>query len=1094
MQNLPENISVWLCEHGLEEHVEAFQRNHINFDVLPLLSEQDFTALGIASIGQRLRLQQAIQSLPPDFASIPREPGNPATPSSSDSFEEAGTDPASNTNTRRQLTVLYLDLVGSTTLSRQLDPEDYGDLIGQFRKRCSYKIIRYGGYIAQFMGDGILAYFGYPVAHENAVVHAVTSAMEIINDVHGSKSGEQTIILRAGIATGFALAADHEQARISGDVNIYGEVPNLAARIQDMATPGTLLVSELTQSLASRAFDFKQQPATQLKGFSDPISLWQARAPAHPLRVKDNLADFLSEGTKFFNRSNEINTLKKCWEAIPSNTANIVAVSGEAGIGKSALLRQIIQHIREEGHRVFSVGGTSLNVNTAFHPLTTFISEVVKPQNSELTREYVCTYLQQMGISSPDRVELLLKFSGLLETTEQEEGTSDPLEQRELTKSTLLEFLIQLSTSKAISKNKFLLLFEDLHWWDASSLEVLKEFLPNLNRSKILVVVTYRHEFEESWIGEVELLKLKLEQLKPARIEQIVESTANEVKLGNHVVDEIIGRAGGNPLFAEELTKSMAELSRESVSSGGAASAVMQQVPYSLQDSLMARLDRLTEYKEIAQISAIIGREFSYEKLQHVAETSESKLLSALSRLVQAELLTSVERDGAMHYRFTHALLHEAAYNSVPKRNRKLWHGRVAAYLENQYPPPRIRQPDLLAHHYFGAGNSITAFELWHVAGTQAMMQSANREAAGHFRSAIVAIDALQSNTSKEVQIGKDFVINKKISVLADLGNVLTASEGYAADETGLAYQKAWELIKSESNSATKFSILYGLWNYNLVGAKTRLALENADAFHAIAKSDNNSIAQMAGDCMLGQNLAMLGSFSEAHEHLQKAQSNSTAERRQQAIADYGEEPALTSMSFDAWMLWHFGEYKQATKLSQQATRMAREFGHVNSTALALTFDGILNLMLQFPETALQRAEEVLTLTNYQDLAYWEAEANIIKGKSLLELGDKQNGVSAMETGLQAWKQTGAQEHFVPSHISFLAAGYLKDDRPKDALLLLNEAFEIVDRTEERWFLGELHRINAECLTQLEYDSATCLLYTSPSPRDRTRSRMPSSA
>ncbi len=1066
MQNPPIDITEWLREHGMEEHVEAFLNNHIDFDVLRLLSEENLTSLGVDSIGQRLRLQQAIKDLPHDKAITADAALN--TPSPDVSAAATRNELASITQTRRQLTVMFLDLVGSTNLSRQLDPEDYGDLIGHFRKRCSDKIIQYGGFIAQFMGDGILVYFGYPVAHENAAIHAVTSAMEIIADVHGSASGEQRIILRAGIATGFALAGNHEKATISGDINVLGEVPNLAARIQDAAKPGTLLVSELTQSLASGVFEFTQLPPTELKGIPNPVSLWQVNT--HASRPQEVLFDYFSEGSKFFNRASELKTLTQCWEAIPSNSANIVAVCGEAGIGKTSLLRQISRHIASDGHRVFTIGGSSLQVNTAFYPLIAFIKAVIKPQNTEVTRESFTTHLQETGINNPKLIEPLLKITGLAAASSKEEKTTDPIEQRELAKATLLEFLLQLSSSKLTAKSKFLLLFEDLHWWDASSLEVLKEFLSKLNKSGILVVVSYRNEFEESWIEQPGIVKLKLETLEPSRIQQIVESNANGVKLGKRVVDEIIGRAGGNPLFAEELTKSMAELNRDTASRDGAQSAVTQVVPYTLQDSLMARLDRLSAYKEIAQISAIIGRDFSFEELKHVAESSESTLLSALSRLVQADLLTSAEKDGAIQYRFTHALVHEAAYNSVPKRNRKLWHGRVAAYLEKQYPSVKTIQPDLLAHHYFGAGNTKTAVDLWHAAGTQAMMQSANREAAGHFRSALVAIDALQSNASGHHQTEKDFAISKKISVLADLGNVLTASEGYAAHETGTAYQQAWGLIKGKSNSAAKFSILYGLWNYNLVGAKTDLALGNAFEFHEMAKSDHNSIALMAADCMLGQNLAMLGRFSEAHKHLQNTQRHSTPERRQRAIANYGEEPTLTSMSFDAWMLWHFGQFEDAANLSQSATRSARKFGHVNSTALALTFDGLLNIMLRFPETALQRAEEVLALTNDQDLAYWEAEAYIIKGKSLLELGDKR-GVSFMETGLEAWKQTGAQEHFVPSHISFLATGYRKTDRAEDALRLLDEAFDIVERTKERWFLAELHRIKSECLAQLEYDN-----------------------
>lgn len=1072
MRNSPVSIAEWLQQNGLTELVDSFLENHITIDVLPLLTEQDLIDLGVQSIGHRRRLLLSIQNLPSgdDLGS----PGESHSTPFSDSGSPAESDQPREaiTQTRRQLTVMFLDLVGSTTLSQQLDPEDYGDLIRDFRERCSNKILRYGGYIAQFMGDGILVYFGYPVAQENAAIHAITSAMEILSEVHGSTTGGHVITLRAGIATGFALADEQGEARISGDINVLGEVPNLAARIQDSAKPGTLLVSDATYSLAANAFEFNELEPAQLKGIAGLVRLRQVVSSSR--LYEDELMDFHSDGSRFFGRSGELATLKEHWDAIDSVNTRVVTVCGEAGIGKSTLLREISQYITDSGYQVFSIKGSSLHINTAFHPLFAFVGkamELHKIRDSNETRSLVCAYLEKIGITKPDVTESILRIADVTEPSDDKEQTIDPIEQRERTKNALLEFFIQFSSSDITTGNKFLLAIEDLHWWDASSLEVLPQLLSALNKPGFLVIVSYRPEFEETWINQIKHIKIKLDQLESAEIQQIVKSTANEVVLGNRVVDEIIKRSDGNPLFAEELTRSMTEMSRDATTLDNNQSIAAQQVPHSLQDSLMARLDRLSGFKEIAQISAIVGRAFSFEELLHVAEVCASRLLSALSRLAQAEVLISVVQDGVTQYRFTHALLHEAAYNSVPRRNRKLWHNRVAAYLEDQSPSARTNQPDLLAYHYFGAENRTTAIELWHAAGTQSMLQSANREAAGHFKTAFAAIETLESTESLKDPLIKEFATKMKVRVLADLGNVLTASEGYAANETGKAYQQAWDLIKHENDSVGKFSILYGLWNFNLVSAKTRAALKYADQFHAMAKSDHNSIALLAADCMLGQNLAMLGEFKDAHTYLQKAQSYGTTERRLQAVTDYGEEPTLTSMSFDAWMMWHFGLFQQAIDLSQQATQIAREVGHLNSTALALTFDGILNLLLRLPESALQRAEEVLVLTRDQDLAYWKAEAYIVKGKSLLELGDLHNGLSQMEKGLQAWKQTGALEHFVPSHMSFLAAGYLKSNRPNDALIMLDEAIGMVKRTDERWFLGELHRIRAESLIQLDHGS-----------------------
>lgn len=1030
-------ISAWLARHGLQQYSATFESNDIELRLLPSLTEQDFRELGVLSIGHRKKLQQAIAQLEQHGANESTQPL---------------LDPVSRTAERRQLTVMFVDLVGSTNLSRQLDPEDFGEVLKHYRQICSQITSRYGGFLAQFLGDGIMIYFGYPVAHENEVERALHAGIEMLAAVENMEPVlHEQLQIRIGVATGTAVVGNAFGVDPNQEFPVLGDIPNLAARLQGVAEPGAMIASEETRALSAYKFNFKPRSPELLKGFSEPVSFWEV-VSAIPQYDIDSVEG--REGlVGVVGRETEIECLNECWQQACSGAPVVVNLTGEAGIGKSALTRMMYQTAQNQDHKTISLYCSSLHENSAYHPVINLLERTANFSIEDTTdqqRQKLKLFLNSTEQGDIAIFELLTELMGIAPSESLNSLHMTPALQKEKTQDALARILLSFARSSAV-----LLIVEDLHWVDPSTLEVIERAIEFSNRSAIMLLATYRPEFIPPWQNRKGVVQLELERLDTDSISRLILKLSEGSDLPVSVVEQIIERTDGIPLYVEELTRTTLDSSAtKEVSSKGHQQniSVIPEVPSSLQDSLMVRLDRLAPFKEIAQLAAVVGRQFSLKLLAAVSSATEQTIHAAVEQFNQTGLVFSTGVPPDVSYIFKHALVHEAAYNSTLKSQRQRWHAEIAQVLEDFDGALGINPTILLAHHYQSAGNLEKSVQYWHLAGRKAISQSANLEANGHLRKGLDIVRSLPYSPDN---------VSLELELLIDLGDALTASAGYAAAETGQVYERAHQLAQAYPDAAEIFPAIYGLWNYYLVGAKTRQSLDYAERFHRLASQRQDTGKLVVANCMLGQNMAMLGKFIPARSHFSHVSATEAFEGENLLADIYGEDPRATSDSFDAWMLWHLGYPDQAEQCSDRAVERASTRQHGNSTALALTFDGILHILLRNPERARARADEVLALAAEQRLPYWNAEATIIKGWTKVILEDPLQGLVEMKQGLEAWRDTGASEHFVPGHTTFLAEGYLQAEQPAEGIAAIDQALNIIERTAESWYEAELHRHRA---------------------------------
>ena len=1031
-------ISDWLSSIGLEQYINAFEKNDIDLSLLSSLTEQDMQELGFKSIGHRKKLSAAIASIDAaNHSGQTLEIQNPVIAE------------------RRQLTVMFVDLVGSTSLSQQYDPEDLGLIIWKFRQSCSNIIKRYSGHISQYLGDGILVYYGYPQAHENDVESALRAGLEMIEamDVLEASIGIP-LQIRIGVTTGLVVVGEKIGDESPSERTILGETPNLAARLQAFAAPNTLVVSDITRQLAGAAFTFKDCGAQELKGFIHPVSIWEVESVrAVGSYEESGKSTDLGELT---GRHKERVLLQDCWSRALHHENQIVIVSGEAGIGKSRLIKDLRQSVNDDGHRVLSFYSSSFHQHSAFFPIISVLERsipIASGDSSEEKLKKLEKFLLQFDHVTGDTPQLLAALLSIPIDDRYPVIALTPQRQKDNT----LEILSQLMINLALHQS-LLLVFEDLHWSDPSTLQLIERVIQLSESQPIMVLATKRPEFVATWESIPMVREVKLERLDRQTVKDIIMRLTNNKPVPPQILEHIISRTDGIPLFVEELTKSLLEsklLIEQSDRYISGATLQQAGIPNTLQDSLMARLDRLAPFKEIAQLGAILGRSFKFEVLAAVSSLAEYTLKSGLAQFEHAELITCRGIAPDTICTFKHALVQEAAYKSVLRSNRQRWHASIAKVLEQQFAATVANTPEVLAYHFQGAVLHEQAIHYWSAAGRRAIQQSANLEAIGHLHKGLEAVDALADSPEKR---------HSELELLIELGGALTATAGYAASVTGEIYERANKLSQQLTDAPEVFPAVYGQWNFLLVRGETRRALGLAEKFQSLAQHQEDNFQGFAAHCMLGQNLAMLGEFDDALVHLEQSSVFYSSQRDDDMTDLYGEDPGVTSNSFKAWMLWQLGHPEQASLCSLLAVKRARERQHVNSTALALTFDSILQVLLRRPEQALVTADKVIALSTEQHLPYWQAEATIVRGWALLDQGDEKNGIQQMENGLLAWKATGATEHFVPGHSTLLASGYLKTGQISKGLTLVSEALDIIGRTDERWYEAELHRLQGELL------------------------------
>jgi class 3 adenylate cyclase len=723
-----DNVRGWLEANGFARFADTFEENEIDGEALLELTEKHLKDLGIA-LGPRLKLLKAIQSLRKEADEKSPVPGQMAKPDSlAPRVPEAE---------RRQLTVMFVDLVGSTALSTRLDPEEMREVIRAFQDAVAGEIARFEGYVARFMGDGVLAYFGWPRAHEDDAERAVRAGLALVKAIAQLEPG---IEARVGVATGSVVAGDLIGRESADTDTVIGETPNLAARLQMLAEPGTVVISQATCRLVIGLFELDDLGPQGLKGFAEPLPVW--RVAGETWAEGRFEARHTAGLTPLIGREEEISLLLRRWQQAKGGEGKVVLLSGEAGIGKSRLVRELRARLGGEPHIQLFYQCSPYHTSSPLHPLIEQIERAAGFERDDPV-EAKLDKLEALLARGRVRLDQAVPLTAALLAVPAGERypalNLTPEQQKRRTLEVLLEQLDSFARKQSV-----LVVYEDVHWIDPSTRELLDLVVERAQRLPVLALITFRPEFSPPWLGCPHVATLTLNRLGPPQGEELVHELTGAKTLPKEVRKQILAKTDGVPLFVEELTKTVLE-------SGLLADAGDHYelsgplpplaIPATLHDSLMARLDRLASVKEVAQVGAVIGREFSYELLAAVAPISGAQLTEALDQLVGSELVSRRGKPPYATYSFKHALIQDAAYQSLLKSKRQQLHGRIGPVLEERFPETIEHQPELVAYHFTEARLAKQAISYWDRAGKRAIARDAQTEATAHFTRALELLD-----------------------------------------------------------------------------------------------------------------------------------------------------------------------------------------------------------------------------------------------------------------------------------------------------------------------------------------------------------------
>ena len=959
---------------------------------------------------------------------------------------------------RRQLTVMFCDLVDSTKLSAQLDPEEYRDVVRAYQNVCTEVIQRYDGHVAQLLGDGLLIYFGYPVAHEDDPHRAVRTGLGIHNAMGDLNQGLLQakgiqLAVRVGIHTGLVVVGAMGEAGRQEQLAL-GETPNIAARIQGLAEPNTIAMSEATYRLVQGYFEYQDLGAQTLRGVAGPLNVYRILRESG---AQSRLDIVSTRGlTPLVGREQEVGLLLERWEQAKAGQGQVVLLSGEAGIGKSRLVQMLKEHVANELHIRWECRSLPYYQNTALYPLTELFQRTLQWQPEETPDEKLGKLEQTLSQYRLPLEETVLLFAPLLSLPVPEQAYPplhlSPQRQRQKTLETISAILLELAEHHPV-----LFIVEDLHWTDPTTLELLHLVLDQTPTASLLVLLTCRPHFQPAWHHRSYITEMTLSHLSRAQVEQIVHAMTAGETLPPEVLQQILAKTDGVPLFVEELTKAILESGQLTAVDGHyelTGSFATFAIPATLQDSLMARLDRLVTAKAVAQYAAVIGRQFSYELLQAVSQVDEVILQHELGRLVEAEIVYHRGVPPQATYTFKHALIQDAAYQSLLRSTRQQYHQRIGQVLEEHFPETAEAQPELLAQHYTEAGLTEQAVHYWLRAGQQASKRSANLEAISHLTKGLEVLKTLPETPER---------IQQELKFHIALGAPLMATKGYAAAEVEQCYARAWELSQQVGESPELFPVLWGLWVFYETRAEYKTGRELGEQCLALARSIQDPALLLEAHSALGITLLWLGELALAQEHVEQGITLYNPQQHRFLATLYGFDPGVFCLSLAADVLWLLGYPNQALQRSHEALALTQELSHPLSLALALNFAAILHQFRQEGQAAQKRAEAAITLSIEQGFPYWLAEGTIRRGWALSAQKQVEEGITQIRQGLASYQATGA-EVLRSYYLALLTEACEKGGQSEEGLSVLAEALALVHKTGERFYEAELYRLKGELL------------------------------
>jgi class 3 adenylate cyclase/predicted ATPase len=1039
----PQPIADWLKKLGLEQYAQRFVENDINVGILPHLTDQDLKELGVVSLGHRRQLLLSIAELT-DVQKLvhPTATGTPIAPH--------------DTAERRQVTVMFSDLVGSTALSARMDPEDLREVISAYQKCVAEAVQRFGGFVAKYMGDGVLVYFGYPQAHEDDAERAVRAGLELLGAVSGLKSSAP-LQTRVGISTGLVVVGDLIGSGEAQERGIIGETPNLAARLQGLAEPNSVVIAESTRKLLGNLFELGNVGAKDLRGIVGPVRAWTVLRPSG---VESRFEALRTATTPLVGREEEVDLLLRRWKQANRGDGCVVLISGEPGIGKSRIAQTIVERVSGEPHTRLRYFCSPHHQDSALYPSIVQLERAAGFVREDTTEQRLAKLEAALAQGTNDLSDAVPLLADLLSIPTIERYPPLNLAPQKRKEKTLHAQVAQLEGLAA--RQPVLMVWEDVHWSDPTTRESLDLLIDRVPTLQVLMILTFRPEFTPPWIGRSHVTMLTLNRLPHRQGAEMITYVTGGKALPKEIADQIVERTDGVPLFIEELTKTVIESGI--VAEAGdhyavAGSMAPLAIPTSLHASLLARLDRLAPSRDVVQIGAALGRSFSHELLTAVAGMPQQRIDEALAQLVTAELIFRRGMPPDAEYTFKHALVQDAAYSTLLRGARQQLHARIAATLESRFPEIVAAEPVLLAQHCTEAGLAEKGISYWLKAGKQSIARCAMTEAVAQLRKGLGLLSTIPDGTAHQEQ---------ELDLQITLGQALMAAKGYSAPEAGEVFARARQLCEHLNRPQQLGRVLVGQLDFRLVRGELDQAERHAEEICRLGETWNDVMWKCRGSSVSGLICFHRGKFIDARVNYVNSLSLWNPMFRAVTLAPH--DPYVTSVMHLSRTLLCLGYIDQARLRRDDAlTEASRLSLYARAWALSQSWYG--DCALESAQTLLPSVDEVLAISNEQGFALQVGIGKEMRGWCLGKMGYPVEGISLLLQGLTICRAAGVSL-LLPFFLTTLAEVYGMAAQPKEGLDCLAEAAKIGETTQDRWAEAEIHRIRGTLLLYMREHAA----------------------
>ncbi len=992
------------------------------------------------------------------LTAAPASPSGPArAPTADDAVGavHAATAPAGAE--RRQLTVMFCDLVGSTELAARLDPEVLREVVRSYQQVCDAVIGQLHGHVAQYLGDGLLVYFGYPVAREDDPRRAVRAGVGILETLAPLNTRLQnergiTLSVRIGIHTGPVVVGEIGGAS-RREALALGETPNIAARLQTMAEPDTVVISAATHRLLQGRVVVTDLGAQTLKGLPAPLHAYRVEADEAAPSSRDAAAAAV---TPLVGRDQEVGLLLAHWEHVKDNRGHVVLLGGEPGIGKSRLVRVLTERISAERSHRWECRCSAYHQDSALYPLIDLFERVLQFDRDDAPAQRLAKLaagLARYGLALPEALSLWTAFLSLPLPDTVRPLDLTPQRRKEMTFEAIVALLLALAAEQPL-----LLIVEDLHWADPSTLELVDFLFGQVPAAPILMLMTSRPEFRPPWTTRGHFTYLTINRITRTQTEMMVERVTSGKPLPAEVLQQIVVKTDGVPLFVEELTRMVMEsdLLRDRGDRYELIDALPPlAIPSTLQDSLMARLDRLGTVKEVAQVGAALGRTFHYGLLRAIASIDDGSLQRALTRLGESDLLHQRGVPPDATYVFKHALIQETAYQSMLVSRRRQLHKRIGDTLVDRFPETTGTQPELVAHHYTEAGLADQAVDYWQRAGRRAVERSANLEAIAHFTKALGVLATLPDSRDR---------LECELTLRTALGPALMSTKGLGSPEVGTNYAQALELCRQLGERPELFAVLRGLWEFHELRGELMTALGLGEELFRLAQAADDPALRLVTHDVLGDTLYWCGDFTRALEHLEQGIAlYRLDEHRGLAHQHAGYDPCVACRVFSAYALWYLGYPDRAARRIEEGTALARELSQTFSLMLAVEFGAVVHHLRG--EIALTKACAAvnISLSTEQANVFLLGCGMVEEGWAMVHEGQHDEGLGRIVQGMDVCRDSGAILEF-PHCWAALADAYRVAGRIEEAMQAVADGLRQADETAARFNEAELYRLKGELL------------------------------